>query len=286
MSEELIDTLYQHPLTHTTSTIVALLSTKLEISIIVLSGLVILSVTKSFQCIDTVTGESVECRLCQTKDTATQEIYHCDGQAQSFQHSLNGFSTPVVWLIFAAFHLGRAVEVTKLGKRAAVILIQTFGNSSLGLAYAVEISEVLLAPFVPSNTARGGGIVLPIVSALTSSLGSTIDTDPQLGALLSLVGAHSNLVSASLFMTGMAANPLVVTKAKTVFPDIKFNFVLWTLGASVPALMTLLVMPILFMWWCNADRQVASREQVKLLVQDQFAELGAMANCEKVSMQI
>ncbi|CAO3687185.1 unnamed protein product [Umbelopsis ramanniana] len=43
----------------------------------------------------------------------------------------------------------------------------------------------------------------------------------------------------------------------------------------------MLIMPILFMWWCNADRQVASREQVKLLVQNQFAELGAMANCEK-----
>jgi DASS family divalent anion:Na+ symporter len=266
------------------STIVALLSTTVDLSIIVLLALVVLSITQSFQCIDTVTGESLECRLCQTHDPMTGDLYHCDGQAQSFQQSLKGFSTPVVWLIFAAFHLGRAVDVTKLGKRAAVLLVQLFGNSTLGLAYAIEISEVLLAPFVPSNTARGGGIVLPVVTSLTTSLGSTIDQDPELGALLSLVGSHSNLVSASLFMTGMAANPLVVTKAKLVFPGIEFNFVRWILGASVPALATLLMMPILFMWWCNADRHVGSGEQVKQLVNDQLFDLGAMAACEKVSI--
>lgn len=265
------------------STIVALLTTTVDISVIVLLGLVVLSVTRSFQCVDTLTGSSVECRLCQTVDPVHGDIYHCDGQAQAFQQSLKGFSTPVVWLIFAAFHLGRAVDVTKLGKRAAVLLVQIFGNSTLGLAYAVEISELLLAPFVPSNTARGGGIVLPMVASLTSSLGSTIDQDPQLGALLSLVGSHSNLVSASLFMTGMAANPLVVTKAKVVFPGIDFNFVQWTVGASVPALVTLLMMPILFAWWCNVERHFRSGDQVKLLVNEQLSDLGSMAACEKVS---
>jgi hypothetical protein len=85
-------------------------------------------------------------------------------------------------------------------------------------------------------------------------------------------------------MTGMAANPLVVTKAKLVFPGIEFNFVTWILGASVPALATLLMMPILFMWWCNADRHVGSGEQVKQLVNDQLFDLGAMAACEKVSI--
>ncbi|KAG2174890.1 hypothetical protein INT43_005952 [Umbelopsis isabellina] len=264
------------------SSIVALLTTRLDMSLIVLFGLVILSLTRSFQCTDAVTGGSVECRLCQSRDPISGDLYHCDGRAQSFRQSLEGFSTPVVWLIFAAFHLGRAVDITRLGKRASVQLIQLFGTSTLGLAYSIEICEVVLAPFVPSNTARGGGIVLPVVSSLTASLGSTVDQDPQLGALLSLVGAHSNLVSASLFMTGMAANPLVVSKAKVVFPHINFNFVRWTIGASVPALVSLILMPILFSWWCDTRRQIGSGEQVKNLTEEQLKELGPIATCEKM----
>lgn len=264
------------------SSIIALLTTRLDMSLIVLFGLVVLSLTQSFQCTDAVTGGSVECRLCQSRDPISGDLYHCDGRAQSFRQSLDGFSTPVVWLIFAAFHLGRAVDITRLGKRASVQLIQLFGTSTLGLAYSIEICEVVLAPFVPSNTARGGGIVLPVVSSLTASLGSTVDQDPQLGALLSLVGAHSNLVSASLFMTGMAANPLVVSKAKVVFPHINFNFVRWTVGASVPALVSLILMPILFSWWCDTRRQIGSGEHVKNLTEEQLEELGPMATCEKV----
>lgn len=63
--------------------------------------------------------------------------------------------------------------------------------------------EILLAPFVPSNTARGGGIVLPVVNSIATTLGSSPTHDPKLGAFLMLVGSHSNLISASMYLTGM-----------------------------------------------------------------------------------
>jgi DASS family divalent anion:Na+ symporter len=62
--------------------------------------------------------------------------------------------------------------------------------------------ELLLAPFVPSNTARGGGIVLPVVNSIATTLGSTPTNNPKLGGFLTLVGSHANLLSASMYLTG------------------------------------------------------------------------------------
>jgi DASS family divalent anion:Na+ symporter len=106
----------------------------------VLTALTLLSVTHSFQCEDQNTGLGTECRLCGQEDPLTGEIYDCKGGKESFQHSLEGFSSSVVWLIFAAFHLGKAVEVTKLGKRISLFMIRSFGQHVMGLAYAILIS--------------------------------------------------------------------------------------------------------------------------------------------------
>jgi L-tartrate/succinate antiporter len=36
------------------------------------------------------------------------------------------------------------------------------GKSTLGLGYAVAFSDLVLAPFMPSNTARSGGSIYPV----------------------------------------------------------------------------------------------------------------------------
>lgn len=62
--------------------------------------------------------------------------------------------------------------------------------------------ELLLAPVVPSNTARGGGIVLPVVHSIATTLGSTPSQNSKVGGFLMLMGAHANLLSASMYLTG------------------------------------------------------------------------------------
>src|SRR5260370_26204767 len=70
---------------------------------------------------------------------------------------LLGFSNPTVWLVFTAFLFARAVITTGLGLRIAYLFIRRFGHSALTLGYSLLASDVVLAPFVPSDTARGGG---------------------------------------------------------------------------------------------------------------------------------
>lgn len=118
--------------------------------------------------------------------------------------------------MFAAFHLGRAVELSQLGKRISLMLMRRLGGTVLGLGYAVMVSELMLAPFVPSNTARGGGIVLPIVYSIATGLGSYPEVHAREygGEYLMLVGSHANLISASMLSTAMAANPYVAMRAR------------------------------------------------------------------------
>lgn len=46
------------------------------------------------------------------------------------------------------------------------------GKSTLGLSYGLTISEALIAPAMPSTTARAGGVFLPIIKSLSLSAGS------------------------------------------------------------------------------------------------------------------
>ncbi len=46
------------------------------------------------------------------------------------------------------------------------------GKSTLGLALGLNIAETLLAPAMPSTSARAGGIFMPIIKSLSESSGS------------------------------------------------------------------------------------------------------------------
>jgi len=84
----------------------------------------------------------------------------------SLSWALSGFSNTVVWLIFAAFMFALGYEKTGLGKRIALWLVKVMGRSTLMLGYAVTIADTVLAPFTPSNTARSGGTVFPVIRNL------------------------------------------------------------------------------------------------------------------------
>ncbi|CAO3654510.1 unnamed protein product [Mucor fragilis] len=271
-----------------TSCIFALITTSVDISVLVLTALTLLSSTHSFVCEDHVTGMSTECRLCGEINPITELPFECNGGKEAFHHSLEGFSSSVVWLIFAAFHLGKAVEVTQLGKRISLFMIRSFGKHVIGLAYAILLSELLLAPVVPSNTARGGGIVLPVVHSIATTLGSTPSQNSKVGGFLMLMGAHANLLSASMYLTGMAPNPIVLVKANTLYPDLHFNFMTWITGSSVPALVCAALLPLLLAWSCGifkskeASVQVEEGQQLKAdgddIVQHASKELHAMGS--------
>lgn len=199
------------------ATIVGLLLRPFAMSTVVLFGLLVLVVTKTI-------GET---------------------SRDALEAALVGFSNTTVWLVVAAFLIAGSVIRTGLGRRIALTLVNRLGRSERGLAYGIGLAELVLAPVIPSNTARGGGILAPIVDAVSKSVGEGRDTGEAraVGRYLVFAGAHFNLITAAMFLTGMAANPLVAEAAGDV-AGVDFTWSMWALGAIVPGLVAIALLPV------------------------------------------
>ncbi|WMV49139.1 hypothetical protein MTR67_042524 [Solanum verrucosum] len=53
--------------------------------------------------------------------------------------------------------------------RIATYFVKWLGKSTPGLSYGLALSEALIAPAMPSTTARASGVFLPIIKSLTFS---------------------------------------------------------------------------------------------------------------------
>lgn len=148
--------------------------------------------------------------------------------------SLSGFSESSIWLI--AFFISRGFIKTGLGKRIAYKFVKSFGKSTLGLCYSIIFCDLVLAPATPSNTARAGGIMYPIVKSLAESFGSKPEdgTERKIGSFLIFSEFHGNIITASMFLTAMAANPLAQTLAKGL--GVNIIWFGWFLEALVPGI--------------------------------------------------
>ena len=137
---------------------------------------------------------------------------------------LSGFSNSTVWLIFVAFMFASGFEKTGLGKRISLFLVNKLGKKTLGLGYAIAFSDLLLAPIMPSNTARSGGTVFPIVKNIPVLFGSTPDNNPRkIGSYITWVAIASTCITSSMFLTALAPNLLAISLVEQA----GFNAPLW-----------------------------------------------------------
>jgi DASS family divalent anion:Na+ symporter len=153
-----------------------------------------------------------------------------------------GFANASVLLVVIAFLVAIAVVKSGLGRRISLFMVSLFGQSSLGLAYSIVITDALIAPGFPSNTARGG-VLFPIVLSVASGSGSRPE-DPEgrkLGGYLMFCGMASLAVSSALWMTATSANPLGVQVVREF--GVAIGFGKWLVVAAVPALSALLLLP-------------------------------------------
>ena len=88
-----------------------------------------------------------------------------------------GYADPLVWMVLAAFCISRGMIKTGLGRRVALLFIRALGHTSLGLGYSVVASDAVLGMVIPSNGARAGGIVFPIVKSLAEAYELHAGTD-------------------------------------------------------------------------------------------------------------
>ena len=73
-----------------------------------------------------------------------------------------GFANQSVLLVVVAFLVANAVVKSGLGRRISLLVVSVFGRSTLGLGYSIFLTDAMIAPAFPSNTARGG-VLYPII---------------------------------------------------------------------------------------------------------------------------
>ncbi|HSB64090.1 MAG TPA: anion permease [Thermoanaerobaculia bacterium] len=165
--------------------------------------------------------------------------------ADSIRWALSGFSNTTVWLIFAAFMFALGYEKSGLGRRLALSLVKKMGKSSLGLGYATAFSDVILAPFTPSNTARSGGTIFPVIRNIPGLYGSEPgETSRRLGGPLMWTALATTCVTSSMFMTGLAPNLLALEIVKkTAKVDVSWSA--WLVGFLPVGILLVAVLPYL-----------------------------------------
>ncbi len=173
--------------------------------------------------------------------------------------ALSSFSSPLIWLIVVAIMISRGLKKTGLGERIGLMFISLLGKRSIGIGYGLAFCDLVLAPFTPSNTARGGGIVHPIMKSIANAFGSdpAKGTQGKIGTYLALVNMHANTISSGMFITATAPNPLVVDfVAKATNQSFHLSWTSWALYMLLPGLACMALMPLLVSWLSPPELKV------------------------------
>ncbi|WP_373768151.1 DASS family sodium-coupled anion symporter [Glaesserella sp.] len=206
---------------------------------------------------------------------------------EAMNHALSSYSNPLIWLIGVAIMISRGLLKTGLGARIGYWFIALFGKKTIGIAYSLSLSELLLAPVTPSNTARGGGIIHPIMKAIAGSYHSTPEQNTQhrIGKYLALVNYHANPISSAMFITATAPNPMVVNLiAETVGSDFRLTWGAWAIAMLLPGLVAFAVMPLVLYWLYPP--KIKETPNAVQFANDRLQELGKMSFDEKIMLVI
>ena len=160
----------------------------------------------------------------------------------TFDQAFSGFSNDVVWLVVFAFFISRGFINSGLGNRIAYRIMSLIGKNSIGLGYGLVATDLLIAPMIPSLTARGGGVIYPLLKALADIFTGS-SHDPRMGSFLTLAAFQGTAITSAMFLTSMAGNPLIAQYAKTY--GISITWGSWAIAAIVPGLISLAATPYL-----------------------------------------
>lgn len=199
-----------------------------------------------------------------------------------FVKAFDSFGSPVIWLVLVAFFIAKGFSVTGLGSRIAYLFVYFFGKKTLSLAYGMLLSDLMLAPGIPSATARAGGFMFPIIRSLAGSFDSHPNTPSarKIGAFLILNTFQGTVITSCMFVTAMAANPLIVSLAERLGVEITWGG--WFLGAVVPGLICLALIPlVLFLIY---PPEIRETPQARQFAEDELKKMGPMKGGEWVML--
>ena len=210
-----------------------------------------------------------------------------DKPGVAIQDALSSFANPLIWLIGFSIMISRGLIKTRLGARIGYYFISIFGKKTLGIGYGLALSELVLAPVTPSNTARGGAVIHPVMKSIAASYDSDPEqgTQGRIGKYLALVNYHANPITSAMFITATAPNPLVVKLiADATGANIQLSWSTWALAMLLPGLAAILLMPLVLFWLYPPE--IKNTPNAAQFAKEKLAEMGKMSRGERIMLTI
>lgn len=210
-----------------------------------------------------------------------------DKPAGAIGDALSSFSNSLIWLIGVSIMISRGIIKTGLGARIGYLFIAVWGRKTVGIAYSLALSELILAPVTPSNTARGGGIIHPIMRAIAGSYDSDPEqgTQGRIGRYLALTNYHANPITSAMFITATAPNPLVVKLiADVTGAQIQLSWGTWALAMLLPGVVAMLLMPLVVYWLYPPE--IKSTPNAAQFAVERLREMGPVTRGEIIMLGV
>jgi anion transporter len=191
---------------------------------------------------------------------------------------LSGFSEATVWLIVGAFVFAIGYRRSGLGRRIALQLVRVLGRRTLGLGYAVAFADLVLAPATPSNTARSGGTIFPIINNIPRIYGSEPGpTARKIGTYVMWTAFATTAVTSSMFLTALAPNGAALGIAKkTVGVDVVWSQ--WFIGFAPLGILLILLVPLLSYLLCAPE--IKASPEIPAWAAQELKAMGPMSRDE------
>jgi len=200
------------------------------------------------------------------------------------REALGGFAEPPVWLVILAMLIARSMLDTGLARRIALLFIRAVGKTSLGVAYALLMTDVTLASGVPSITARSAGMLLPVARRIAELFDSQPGpTAGRLGTFLVASLYQGSAIACAMFFTGQASNVLGASLAAKLV-NVPVTWTSWLVAAIVPGLASCLVVP----WVVH---RIVTPEVIRTPEAPEFAaaeirKMGPLSRDERITLAV
>lgn len=195
-----------------------------------------------------------------------------------------GFGNPTAWMVAMCMFMAAGFIKSGLGKRIAYFFVKTFGKRTLGLAYALSLVETVLAIGIPSNNARVNGIMYPIIDNLSKEMGSDPKkgTQREMGSYLVFNEYEVNIVTSTMFLTGLAGNMVALGIAKT--QNVNISWMQWFLAAIVPGIISLILVP--FILYKIYPPKIKETPNAHAWADKKLKSLGKMTAAEEIMLVV
>ncbi|WP_108649308.1 DASS family sodium-coupled anion symporter [Dongshaea marina] len=214
-------------------------------------------------------------------------LTHAGGEAtgkEAIVDALSDINNYLIWLIVVAFLIARGFIKTGLGRRIALLLTRVLGKRTLGLAYGLALADLILAPAMPSNTARCGGVIYPVADSLARSFDSKPGdgTAKKIGTFLICCIGNVNDITAAMFLTAYTGNLLAAKLAADAGISLGWGY--WFMAAVVPCLVALLLIPLVVYFLTKPE--IKRTPDAPRLAKQQLAEMGRMSRNEWIMLGV